>query len=328
MSYIVNIPLKKFFSGKAKLGISACLLGQKVRYDGGHKQDYFLTETFGRYVEWVPVCPELEVGMGVPRESVRLVGTTDEPKMIAERSGKDWTAEMNSYADKRVKSLKALELAGYVFKKNSPSCGMERLRLYNAKGVSSRDGRGLFASAVMKELPLLPVEEEGRLNDPVLRENFIEKVFAYHRWQEFTKGRKSVRALIAFHTNHKLLVLAHSDPHYRRLGRMVAEAKKLAIGVVYEQYGRILMEALAVHATAKKHCNVLEHMIGYFSRQLSADERKEIVDLVVDFRRQLIPLIVPLTLVRHYVNKYHVAYLQEQIYLEPSPKELMLRNHV
>jgi uncharacterized protein YbgA (DUF1722 family)/uncharacterized protein YbbK (DUF523 family) len=328
MLFKVNMLSGNFSTAKAKLGISACLLGQKVRYDGGHKKDYFLTETFGRYVEWVPVCPELEVGMGVPRESVRLVGDRDEPKMIAERSGKDWTAQMNSFAAKRAKSLQALGLSGYIFKKDSPSCGLERVRLYNNRGIPDRKGRGLYAGVVMRQLPLLPVEEEGRLNDPGLRENFIERVFAYHRWQQLTKEHKSVRALIAFHTSHKFLLLAHSVQHYQRLGRMVAEAKKKPIGEAYENYGRIFMEALAVHANAKKHCNVLEHMVGYFSRQLSAAERRELVELIADFRRQLIPLVVPLTLIRHYVKKYSVIYLQEQVYLEPSPKELMLRNHV
>lgn len=328
MLFKVNMLTGNSFSAKAKLGISACLLGQKVRYDGGHKRDYFLTETFGRYVEWVPVCPELEVGMGVPRESVRLVGDRNEPKLIAERSGKDWTAQMNSFAAKRAKTLKALELSGYIFKKDSPSCGVGRVRVYESKGIANREGRGLYAGAVMRELPLLPVEEEGRLNDPGLRENFIERVFAYHRWQQLIKEHKSVRALIAFHTGHKFLILAHSVQHYQRLGRMVAEAKKKPLAEAYENYGRIFMEALAVHATAKKHCNVLEHMVGYFSQQLSADERKEFVELIADFRRQLIPLVVPLTLIRHYVKKYDVAYLQEQVYLEPSPKELMLRNHV
>jgi uncharacterized protein YbgA (DUF1722 family)/uncharacterized protein YbbK (DUF523 family) len=324
----VNMLSGNFSTAKAKLGISACLLGQKVRYDGGHKRDYFLTETFGRYVEWVPVCPELEVGMGVPRESVHLVGTQEQPRMIAERSGKDWTAEITHFAAKRVKSLKALGLSGYVFKKDSPSCGIERVRLHNNTGIPNRAGRGLFAGAVMRELPLLPVEEEGRLNDPVLRENFIERVFAYHRWQQLTMARKSVRSLIAFHTSHKFLLLAHGVQHYQRLGRMVAEAKKKPIGEAYENYGRIFMEALAVHANAKNHGNVLEHMVGYFSQQLSAAERRELVELIADFRRQLIPLVVPLTLIRHYVKKYDVTYLQEQVYLEPSPKELMLRNHV
>jgi uncharacterized protein YbgA (DUF1722 family)/uncharacterized protein YbbK (DUF523 family) len=320
--------MEKNFSAKPKIGISGCLLGQKVRYDGGHKRDQFLTETFGVYVEWVPVCPELEAGMGVPRKPVRLVGKAGEPHMIAERSGKDWTAEMKQFAARRVKSLKALDLTGYIFKKDSPSCGMERVRVYDPAGIPSRNGRGLFAAAVMKELPLVPVEEEGRLQNPVLRENFVERVFAYHRWQAWNGVQRSAKRLIAFHTGEKLLLLAHSPQHYQRLGRIVAAAGRPAIASTYELYGRTFMEALAVHATAKRHCNVLEHMVGYFSQQLSPEERRELVDLIADFRNHLVPLIVPLTLIRHYVRKYEITYLQGQVYLEPSPKELMLRNHV
>lgn len=315
-------------SGTPKIGVSACLLGNNVRYDGGHKKDLFLTETFGRHIEWVPVCPEIEVGMGVPREPVRLVTSQQGLRMIAEHSGKDWTAQMNSFAAMRAKALKALALSGYIFKKDSPSCGMTSVRLYRTLGVPARTGRGLYADAVMRELPSLPVEEEGRLNDPELRENFIERVFAYHRWQLSSKQHKSVRALVDFHTRHKFLILAHSARHYQRLGRIVAGAKQAPIANAYEIYGRIFMEALAVHATVNKHCNVLEHMVGYFSKQLSAGERKELVELIADFRRRLVPLIVPLTLIRHYVTKCGVAYLQNQVYLEPSPKELMLRNHV
>ena len=311
-----------------KIGISACLLGQRVRYDGSDKRDYFLTETFGRYVEWVPICPEMELGMGVPREPVRLTGLPLSPRMVAERSGKDWTEAMNRFAAKRARDLGALRLSGYILKSNSPSCGMERVRVYETRGAPVRRGRGLFAAALMGEQCLLPVEEEGRLNDPRLRENFIERVFAYHRWQQLLKGQKSLRALIAFHTSHKFLLLAHSVHHYQRLGRMVAEGKKQPIAEAYKSYGRLFMEALAVHANAKKHGNVLEHMVGYISRRLSAEERKELTELIADFRRQLIPLVVPLTLIRHHVKKYDIAYLQEQVYLEPTPKELMLRNHV
>lgn len=311
-----------------KIGISACLLGQKVRYDGGDKRDYFLTETFGRYVEWIPVCPEMELGMGVPREPVRLVGGASSPRLIAERSGKDWTEAMNAFAAKRIHHLGTLGLAGYILKKNSPSCGMERVRLYPKAGAPLRQGRGLFAAALMGGLGSLPVEEEGRLNDPKLRENFIERVFAYHRWQQLTAARKSVGKLVQFHTRHKLLLLAHSEAHYRRLGRIVAEMSQRSPGEVYRLYAQSFMAALAVHATAKKHANVLEHMAGYFSRHLTAQERQELTHLIADFRREIFPLIVPLTLIRHYVTKYEVTYLKEQVYLEPSPKELMLRNHV
>jgi len=313
---------------KPRLGISACLLGQKVRYDGAHQQDHFLTDTFGRFIEWIAVCPEVEVGMGVPRETVRLMGSVDEPRLVAEKSAQDWTEAMQRFAALRIKKLAELNLSGYVFKKNSPSCGVERVRVYNPKNMPARNGRGLFAAAVTTSFPLLPVEEEGRLNDPSLRENFIERVFAYHRWQAAIASARSAGALVEFHTRHKFLLLAHSERHYRQLGRLVANIKKNSLRAAYEEYGRTFMAALAVHATAKKHANVLDHLMGYFSDRLSTAERRELVELIRDFRSQLVPLIVPVTMIQHYVKKYDVGYLHNQFYLAPSPKELMLRNHV
>lgn len=328
MLLISNILMVEKNSIKPRLGISACLLGQKVRYDGAHKQDHFLTDTFGRFVEWFPVCPEVEVGMGVPRETVRLVGAPHAPKLIAERSGKDWTEAMQRFAAVRLGQLVELHLSGYVFKKNSPTCGMERVRVYNSKNMPARQGRGLFASALMTRFPLMPIEEEGRLIDPALRENFIERVFAYHHWQDAMDGSKSAAALVEFHTRHKFLLLAHSERHYRQLGRLVANINKNSLRAAYEEYGRIFMVALAVRATAKKHANVLDHLMGYFSERLSAAERRELVELIRDYRSQLVPLIVPVTMIQHYVKKYDVVYLHNQVYLAPSPKELMLRNHV
>ena len=243
----------------------------------------------------------------MPRETVRLVGAPEKPELIAERSGKDWTNAMQRFAAVRTQELADLKLSGYVFKKNSPSCGVERVRVYSSKNMPVR---------------------RGRLNDPALRENFIERVFAYQRWHEALAGPKSAGALVQFHTRHKYLLLAHSERHYRRLGRLVADVKKISLREAYEEYGRTFMEALAMHASAKKHANVLDHMMGYFSDRLSAAERSELVELIRDYRRQLVPLIVPVTLIQHYVKKYEVAYLNEQIYLAPSPKELMLRNHV
>ena len=304
--------MKNNFDGRPRLGISACLLGAKVRFDGGHKQDAFLCETLGRFVEWVAVCPEIEVGMEVPRESVRLVGSQNDPKMIAERSGRDWTMAMKRFAAIRTSELAELNLSGYVFKKNSPSCGIERVRLYDAKNTPSWRGRGLFAAAVMKTLPLLPVEEEGRLNDLALRENFVERVFAYHRWQSALAATKSARALVEFHTRHKFLLLAHSERHYRRLGRLVAGIEKNSLRVAYEAYGQALMEGLAVRASVQKHANVLDHLMGYFSEELSAAERGELVELIREFRTGLVPLVAPITLIQHYVKKYEVAYLADQ----------------
>jgi uncharacterized protein YbgA (DUF1722 family)/uncharacterized protein YbbK (DUF523 family) len=285
-------------------------------------------DILGLFVEWVSVCPELEVGMGVPREPVRLVGSPSRPRMIAERSGLDWSERMNGFASKRVGALERMNLAGYILKKNSPSCGMERVRVYGKSGVPSRQGRGLFAHCLMERLPLLPVEEEGRLSDPGLRENFVERVFAYHRWRTMVGARPSVGKLVAFHTRHKLALLAHSEKDFRRLGRLVADAKKRPLGEVLDHYGRLFMEALAVRATTRKHTNVLEHMLGYFSSRLTADERAEVLELIRDYHRGVVPLIVPITLVRHYVRKYEVGYLQDQVYLDIDPKELMLKNHV
>jgi len=194
--------LKDFFlSQKPRIGISACLLGQRVRHDGGHKRDLFVTEILSRFVEWVPVCPEVEAGMGVPRETVRLVGNPSHPRMVADRSGKDWSREMEAYSRKRLEKLSSMNLSGYILKKNSPSCGMERVKVYGKGGAPKLKGRGLFARSLMTALPLLPVEEEGRLNDLALRENFIARVFAYHRWQNLLSGARSPRPLIKFHKN-------------------------------------------------------------------------------------------------------------------------------
>lgn len=313
-----------------RIGISSCLLGEKVRFDGGHKRDRFLTDTFGPFVEWVPVCPELEVGMGIPRPSVRLVGAPDAPSMIQDKSGRDFTAEMRAYSKRRVRELAGLELSGYILKKDSPSCGMERVRVYpkTAGQAPSRQGRGLFAAVLLDELPLLPVEEEGRLCDSRLRENFIERVFAYRRWQDLQSTRKSVGALVAFHARHKFVLMAHSETHMRRLGKLVAAAKGRPLADVYAEYGQGFMEGLALHASVKKNVNVLQHLMGFFSERLDGDERQELAGLIRDYHRHLVPLIVPITLVRHYVRKYDVAYAADQIYLEPHPKELMLRNHV
>jgi len=313
---------------KPRIGISSCLLGIKVRHDGGHKHDVLITQTLGRHVEWVPVCPEFEVGMGVPRETVRLVGSPANPKMIADKSGKDWTLEMQSYANKRVRKLKDMDLSGYILKKNSPSCGMERVRIYGPKGVPYRQGRGLFAQALMTKLPLLPVEEEGRLYDPGLRENFIERVFGYHRWQTLVSDGRSIKRLVDFYSQEKLLLFAHSEAHMRRLGRIVAQAKKVSFGAAMEEYGRLFMEALGHRATTRKNTNVLQHMLGFFSKQISSDERNALLGVIGDYKRSLVPLVVPLTLIRHYADKYDIAHLRGQSYLQPHPKELMLRNHV
>lgn len=313
---------------KIRLGISTCLLGEKVRFDGGHKLDRYLKETLGQYVEYVPVCPEVECGFGVPRESLRLVGDPEKPRLITTRTNRDHTGRMTSWAQKRVEELKKEDLCGYIFKSGSPSSGMERVKVYDENGVPAKVGVGIFARVFMDHFPLLPTEEEGRLQDPGLRENFIERIFALKRWRETLKEKLSLEALIAFHTRNKLLLLAHSPRHHRQMGKLVAAGKSLSLKELYARYQTIFLEALGLKTTNKKHANVLLHMLGYFKGQLSAAEKREMLDLIEQYRLEALPLVVPMTLMNHYVRKYDQAYLQEQTYLQPHPAELHLRNHV
>src|SRR6185295_110664 len=264
------------------VGVSTCLLGEHVRYDGGHKHDRFLTETLGRFFEWVPVCPEVEVGMGTPREAIQLVARDGETRLVGVRSEKDHTRAMRDYARRRVAALTDAGLSGYVLKKDSPSCGWERVRLRHENGQVTRTGRGLFATALAERFPNLPVEEEGRLSDPRLRENWIERVFAYHRIRALWKTRWRIGDLVAWHTAHKLVLLAHSPQAYRRLGRVVAAAKTLARAELRDRYEREFMDALGVIATRGRHTNVLQHMLGYFSDRLDEASRRELVQCIED----------------------------------------------
>jgi len=321
-----------------RIGVSSCLLGREVRFDGGHKRDPFLTDLLGPFVEWVPVCPEVEMGLGIPRETIRLERDEAGIHLVAPKSGADHTRAMRRWAAQRVDALAGLGLAGYVLKKDSPSCGMERVKVYPrasepGSGAAShaqptKDGRGVFASVLMDALPLLPVEEEGRLHDPRLRENFVERLFAGRRLRRLFAGRWTVGDLVAFHTAHKLTLLAHGAEAYRALGRLVAEAKALPRAELRARYERGFMEALRTIATTRKHTNVLQHAVGFFKRDLDDASRAELVQLVDDYRRGLVPLVVPVTLIRHHARRTGAAYLLGQTYLEPHPKELMLRNHV
>lgn len=309
------------------IGVSSCLLGQAVRFDSGHKKDDFVTGSLSRFVEFVPVCPEVEVGMSIPRPAIRLERRGEEIRLVDPKHGIDHTDAMRRYAERRVSEVERLDLCGWILKKDSPSCGMERVRVY-AKGAPSKSGRGLFAEALLARLPLLPVEEEGRLHDPQLRENFVERVFAYRRLKDLFGGRWTVGDLVRFHTAEKLLLLAHDPEGYRQLGRVVAGAKETPRPELTARYGELFMKAMAKPATPGKQTNVLQHMAGYFKDSLPEDEKKELHEAIRDYRRRLVPLVVPLTLIRHHVRKLGVKYLEGQTHLAPHPKELMLRNHV
>ncbi|MBC7837847.1 MAG: DUF523 and DUF1722 domain-containing protein [Nitrospiraceae bacterium] len=311
-----------------RIGVSRCLLGEEVRYDGGHKRDQFLTDVLGRYVEWVPICPEVEAGLGAPREAMRLVGTPQHPRLVTIKSRIDHTRALETMTTNRLEELKELDLSGYVFKKGSPSCGIERVRIYNEEGMPSRNGVGLFARAFIEQFPLIPVEEEGRLCDPTLRENFIERVFCYRRWQDLIQKGVTRQALIQFHTIHKYILLAHHPQHYKVLGRLIGQAHQYRPKELAHRYGELFMKTLAVKTTVRKHVNVLQHIIGHFKERLGTHEKAELADVLGDFHREFTPLIVPLTLIKHYVQIFDVTYIRDQVYLNPHPKELMLRNHV
>ena len=311
-----------------RIGISSCLLGNKVRFDGGHKHDRFITDTLGKYVTFVPVCPEVECGLGIPREALRLVGDADEYRLVFSRSGGDITDKMKTWAGERLSLLEKENLCGFIFKSRSPSSGMERVKIYSQKGTVSLKGRGVFAGMFMDRFPEIPVEEEGRLNDPVLRENFIERIFTLNRWRELSSNKKTLGSLVEFHTCNKLLILSHSTEIYREMGKLVAEGKKYEISDLYNRYATLLISAISLKATTKKNLNVLYHMMGYFKKELSKDEKEEIIEVFTDYAEQKTPLIVPLTLLKHFVRKYDSEYLKKQTYLSPHPLEMQLRNHV
>jgi uncharacterized protein YbgA (DUF1722 family)/uncharacterized protein YbbK (DUF523 family) len=311
-----------------RIGVSSCLLGHRVRFDAGHKRDAFLVDTFGRFVEWVPVCPEAEIGMGIPREPIRLQRAGPAIRLLGVRSATDHTDEMTRWSARRAEALAREDLDGYILKKDSPSCGLERVKVYEAGGLPARTGRGLFAAALIARLPLLPVEEEGRMSDPRLRDNFVERVFAFRRVRELFQGRWTTGALVRFHTAHKLTLLAHSPDAYRSLGRLVAGASAMPRAEVKAEYESGFMNGLSTLATPRKHVNVLQHMLGYLRGVVDDGSRAELADTVSDYQQGLVPLVVPVTLFRHHVRRCAVAYLAGQTYLEPHPKELMLRNHV
>jgi uncharacterized protein YbgA (DUF1722 family)/uncharacterized protein YbbK (DUF523 family) len=312
---------------RPRLGISACLLGQPVRYDSGHKRDPFCVDLLGPLVDWVPVCPEVEAGMPVPRPSIRLTGRSEAPRLIAQRTGEDWTERMADFATRRVEQLSRLGLDGWVTKKDSPSCGLARVRVYGAtSGPPRRDGVGAFVRVLTARLPLLPIEEEGRLHDPILRESFVERIFAHARWSALVAAGLTRGGLVAFHTAQKLAVLAHSPEGYRKLGKLVAGLKGRALHEVGEDYAALLLASLAVPATRGRHVNVLQHAAGYF-KEAPVGERREVEEAIADYGRGHVPLVVPLTLLRSAARRHGVEYLLGQGYLDPDPRELMLRNH-
>lgn len=315
-------------SSKIKVGISSCLLGQQVRYDGGHKHSPLCTQQLGQYFEFVPTCPELGAGLGVPRPAIRLMGDPAAPRAVHVGDASiDVTARLQDFADRRIPQL--AELCGYIFIKNSPSCGLFRVKVYQDNGYPHpQGGRGLFAAALTQAMPLLPVEEDGRLQDPVLRENFISRVFAWHEWQLLQRAGLSAKGLTDFHARYKYTLMAHSPQDYSELGRLLADAGKHDPKVLGEHYFTRLMQALQQLATRKTHTNVLMHLQGYLKKQLAPREKEHMGSVIEQYRKGILPLVVPITLLRHHFHQHPDPYVERQAYLQPYPDDLRLRNQL
>jgi uncharacterized protein YbgA (DUF1722 family)/uncharacterized protein YbbK (DUF523 family) len=309
-----------------RLGVSACLLGQTVRYDGGHKRDSFVADVLAAHFELVPTCPEVAIGLGVPRAPIRLVQTAAGVRVRGVRDGSlDVTDALDGEAARVHRA--GPDLCGYVLKKNSPSCGMERVKTYTEAGMPHGRAAGAFAAGLIARAPLLPAEEEGRLNDPALRENFIERVFAYARWQALTAGEVTGAALVDFHSRHKYQLLAHNQAAYRRRGRLVAQAGRRPTRALIDDYGRQFMAALSRPASVGNHVNVLQHLAGYLKDALDGGDKAELQTAIDDFHQRRAPLVVPVTLLRHHLRRTPQPWAAAQTYLNPDPRELLLRYH-
>lgn len=311
-----------------KIGISSCLLGNSVRYDGGHKLDRFLTDTLGEFINFIPICPETECGLGIPRDPIRLEGNIHNPELIVIETRIDITKKMKQWCIKRLNELKRENLCGFIFKSKSPSCGLKHVGIYNDKGIPVHRGTGLFARHFVNSFPFIPVEDEENLHNPGHRENFIERIFILKRWMDTTKGKQTPGKLVKFHTENKLLFFAHSEKHYRQMGRIVAGAGENDIKEIYKIYEETMLEAIKLKTTPNKHTNVLMHMMGYFKKVLSFNKKQELLEKINEYKNGFIPLIVPVTLINDYVKKYDEPYLKNHTYLNPDPVELKLRNHV
>lgn len=309
------------------IGISSCLLGQAVRFDGGHKRDSYICDLLADYVDFLPICPEVAIGLGIPRPPVRLCGNPQNPRLVeVKNNANDYTDRMLAFSKQSMAQF--TNLSGYILKKNSPSCGWKRVKVYQDKGRGPLAGTGLFAQILEQTYPNLPIEEEGRLNDSRLRENFIERIFIYKEWQDLCKSGLTAAKLLQFHTRCKLSLMAHSPTSYKTLGQKLSLLKSKEIKTIGDEYIREFMRGMTYLATPKKHANVLQHCLGFFKKVIAPIDKQELLQAINNYRCGLLPLIVPITLIKHHLNHFPQTYLQGQSYLDPYPSELMLRNHI
>jgi uncharacterized protein YbgA (DUF1722 family)/uncharacterized protein YbbK (DUF523 family) len=309
---------------KIPLGISSCLLGQPVRYDGGHKRDSYITGTLAHYFELIPFCPEVAIGMGTPRPTIQLVKSGVEIRSVGVKNADiDVTEALRGYADQQKQAHD--RLCGYILKKDSPSCGMERVKVYS-NNQPQKIGIGIYAETMMRNNSILPVEEEGRLGDPQLRENFIQRVYVLHRWKQLVAEGLSPSQLTRFHARHKLIIMSHDS--YIELGQSLANVTKANVADVAQTYIAQLMQTLKKVASRKSHVNVLQHIQGYLKKELEADDKAELCELIERYRQGEVPLIVPLTLLKHHFRKNTDPYIEDSYYMSPYPQELQLINSI
>ena len=310
-----------------KIGVSACLLGREVRFDGGHKRSRFVTDTLASHFEFVAFCPEVAIGMGTPRQPIRLVGDVRNPEAVGVKDqGLNVSQPLRDYGKKTAGNIH--ELSGFILKKDSPSCGMERVKVYNGKGMPERSGTGLFAREIMEAHPLLPVEEEGRLNDAELRDNFVTRVYVYARWKALIESGLSKATLLGFHAGHKYLVMSHSTVMYRQLGQMLSDLTRASLVEIADSYIAVLMQTLSKPATRKRHTNVMQHLLGYLKNSLDSAHRSDMNQTIDAYRRGEFPLVVPIRLLQHHFSIHPHPYIEKQVYLNPHPQALLLMNNL
>ncbi|TNF92409.1 MAG: DUF1722 domain-containing protein [Gammaproteobacteria bacterium] len=316
----------KLQTKRPRIGVSACLLGRKVRFDGGHKHNRYISSLLSEHVGLLPVCPEMELGLGVPRPTIQLRSQGQDPRLVVSKDpGLDLTDSMKSYASGRVETLG--ELDGFIFKKDSPSCGLFRVPVViNEQGHRMKEGTGLFAQTFVERYPLIPVEEEGRLNDAVLRENFFERVYAYRRWKEIPEPESNVFGFIEFHARHKLMLMSRGSSYYQELGRVVAGVTRKDLSQRRDAYIHRFMEIMSMNTRRGRQVNVMQHILGYLKQVLSADDKSELLNIFEAYRQQQLPLITPITLLRHHLRRHPQPYLDSQHYLQPYPEQLALRS--
>jgi uncharacterized protein YbgA (DUF1722 family)/uncharacterized protein YbbK (DUF523 family) len=315
-------------SGSIKIGVSACVAGEKVRFDRTHRRSAYLTETLANHVEFVPICPEIACGMGIPREPLRQVDCAGEIRLIGYESGKDLTKKMTKWARRVLKGLDKEGICGFVLRVHSASCGVNKSKIHSTEGKPPTHGPGFFTRMLQEHDPLLPIVTSEALQNAIQRENFIRRVFVLHRWRALTAKGTAIGNLVDFHTRHKMLIRAHDLQGYRELGHLLGESTMDNAEAVFDKYATLLFKSLTLKATPSKNRDVLSHAAGYFKKELDAEDKRELQAMITAYAKGKVPLLVPVTLLNHFARKYQRPYLTQQYYLNPEPAELKLLNHV